>query len=176
MQSPTLIDSLPPDAMRNMFRFFSKRPLDDNWVCFMKFSDVHRIYLTKGALTDECRRLFASISGGPTPKGKRLKDRRYLSLCRCPACVGLLDIVCGVGGPCIKRLYLDVCLSNGAVFSMWMSGVAPQELVVDHRCRFSLVPLIKAFGSKLRVLDVAFTLSEEEMELSGAAASNFAKW
>lgn len=73
------------------------------------------------------------------------------------------------GGQHIEKLSSCYCLLPGAVRNLWFSRLAPKEIVFEHRqCRHAdLVPFIQFLSPKLRVLDVAFELSEDEIDAIG---------
>lgn len=73
------------------------------------------------------------------------------------------------GGRHIEKLCMGYSLLPSVVRNLWFSRLAPTEAVFGRRqCRHAnLVPFIQFLSRKLRVLDVAFDLSEEEMDVIG---------
>lgn len=62
----SLLDSLPPDAIPNILRLLSERPLAKNWPSYLRISDVFDTFMrlrdADGVLSEACRRIFSRIT------------------------------------------------------------------------------------------------------------------
>lgn len=49
------LDHLPSEAIRNIVRWMGNRPGSENWMEYLTFKDVEKLYLGNGYASEQCR-------------------------------------------------------------------------------------------------------------------------
>lgn len=177
------LENLAPEAIRNIIRSMSNRPGAEDWMNYLRFKDVEKLYIGNGYVSEQCRRLVCRLSFGFAWRRNYASVRSssvfYQNLARLDGqCIKSLVICCPPSLLCNPALLLARC---AVLEDLDISGISSDEcgfhdlfkvlpssvtsLSVNNELSASQFTAIRERCKKLRMLDVCGYSTELKQSL-----------
>lgn len=154
----TFFDTLSPDDIKGVLRYFSDKPNTDNWLRYIRFDEIHNVYVGDvGIVSDTCHSIFEGIRTLVAP----LDNESGKGLLDIPACDPLLQRLLKAGGYRITKLELHHPPSlRGAIACPRL-----QELTIHARVRRhgDLKAIMRASNGSLTSISIGYRLRKKDL-------------